>query len=225
MMKKAGDELERLRILVDRALNWFAAGSDPSRLLSLCIRDLRKYPFARNLLQSSHVARLLSRLYLADRLTGRYLPEIQSFRCALPPADSPFLVATHQSIDGLIAVLAGDSRTGGHLLKTAAQWYQEHGLSCDAAVGWLGYAWAIIDIDAESAKRSAMVAYEYMSGTGFAGHDQQILARQILLETQGHALQRDTLRKGILLLAAPKNTARLAPLTNRVSTSTSSTKI
>jgi hypothetical protein len=215
LMKKAGDELERLRVVVDRALNWYAEGSEPSRLLTLCIDALRHYPFARNLLHSAHVTRILSRLYLTDRLTGSHLAEIRALRSALPAADSAFLVANHQQVDGIIAVLAGDAESGGRLLDSAARWYEEQELFRDAAVACLEHAWAILEIDAEAAKESALLSYEYMRRTGFAGHEQQRLARRICLEAERCTLKRDTLRNAILMWTIPKGKARLASVTNQ----------
>jgi hypothetical protein len=217
LMKKGGDELQRLRVVLHRALNWYAAGRDPYRLLTLCIKALRRYPFAKNLLHSAHISRLLARLYMTDRLTGTYLSEIQTLRAEMPPADSQFIVANHQQIDGIIAALAGDPLTGSHLLHTAARFYEEQELLSHSAIGWLEYAWAVLEIDSESAKESALIAYEYMARSGFGGSEQQSMAQQICFEAERYSLNRETLRSGILLLAVSKSKARLAPSANRAS--------
>ncbi len=217
LMKRAGDGLERLRVVVARAPTWLATGLEPSRLLTRCIEALRQYPFAADLLQSAHVTRLLARLYLADQLTGTFLAEICSLRAVLPPATSPFLTANHQKIDGLIAVLNGKPATGGRILRQAAQWYEEQGFLGDAAVCWLQYAWAVLEVDSDNARQAALVSYEYLAQSGFDEHSQRRIAQQIYFEARCRSLKRETLRLGILVRVCPSIETRLAYQANRIS--------
>jgi hypothetical protein len=143
LLKKAGDELERLRCVIKRSSTWFAEGKDPTRLMTACIAILdRRYPFETDLRQCAHVNRIAAQVYLADRLTGRYLARIRTFRQAMPPPASPYSAASRQQLDGLLAALSGDFETAVGKLLAATAWFQEHDLLGDAAVCRLQYAWA-----------------------------------------------------------------------------------
>ena len=210
LLKKAGDGLERLRVVIARAPTWCAAGKDPSRLLTLCIHKLRQYPFSSDLLQSAHLTRLLARLYLADQLTGRYLGQLRKLRAEIPPTNSPFFVANHQQIDGLITALGGEPATGGRILKKTAQWFEEHEQLSHAAICWLQYSWAVLKVNGENARQAALIAYEYMAQTGFNSDEQKRLAKQLFYEAQRRCLNRETVRIGLLLRVCPRIKSRLA---------------
>jgi hypothetical protein len=216
LMKKVRDPLERLRAAIQRAPTWFAAGIDPTRLLTGCIERLRHYPFATDLLQTAHVNRLQSRLYLADRLTGRCLGEIRTFRAGLPPPTSAFSRTHHQQIDGLIAVLSGEPAAGATIFRRLASWYEERNLLAYATVSWLQYSWATLEFNYDEAREAARVAYDHMVTSGFNSHEQQKIAERICREAERRSLTRDTLRRGILASVCSKIDARRAPGARRV---------
>ncbi len=209
LMKRAGDELERIRLVIKRATILFAAGQDLSRPLTWCIAALRRFPFASDLHQSAHVARLLARIYLADRLSGSKLAEIRALRAAIPLATSPFLMTTHRHIDGLIFGLEGGVLESARVLQQTARWYEENNFLADAAVCWLEYAWVLVDVDPDSARQAALTSHLYMARTGFNGYSQQQISQQIYLEARERCLRRETLRLCILDRVCPKRNARL----------------
>jgi AraC-like DNA-binding protein len=215
LMKRAGDPLERLRTVIQRAPTWFATGIDPSRILTICVRRLRLFPFAEDLIQSAHVTRLLARLYLTDQLTGKHLSEIRTYRLQLPVATSSFLVANHQQIDGIIAALNGELAEGARLLRDSALWYEENRLFGYAATSWIEYSWAILELNEQQARQAALVAYDYMAGTGFNAQQQQEVAKQLLLEAERRSLNRETLRRFILLRVCPGIETRPADAADR----------
>ena len=217
LLKKSGDQLERLRLVIKRGSVLFAEGRDPSRLLTLCLQKLQKYPFADDLRQATHLTLVLSRLYLADQLSGRYLAEIQTLLASLPSTGSSYFAANRQQIDGLIATLSGKPAAGGRILRQTAQWYEDHHFFGDAAVTWIQYSWAVLEVDSENARRAALIAHEYMVQTGFNGHGQKRIAQQIYSEALRHTLNRETLRFGILLRTCPRIETRLAPWSSRAS--------
>jgi AraC-like DNA-binding protein len=210
LFRGAGSHLERLGVVIQRAPTWFASGKEPSRLLTLCIKALDRYPFATDLIQSAHVTRLLSLLYLADQLTGRYLSEIRVFREALPAATSPFLEANHWQIDGLIAALNGEARAAASILQNAASWYEENDLLSAAAVSWISYSWVALEFDRDRARQAALTAHRFMVATGLSGYEQQSVAEQIYMTAERHCLTREILRRGILIWVCPKLETRLA---------------
>ncbi|MEE8526595.1 MAG: hypothetical protein V3T72_21880, partial [Thermoanaerobaculia bacterium] len=140
--KRAGDELGRLRCINDRASAWLSMGKDPSRLLTMCIRALDRYPSTAELRILTHLNRILVCLYLTDRLNGHHLSEIKSFREAMPPADSAYIAAEYEQVDGLIAALDRQPEIAGAALKRAAVWFEDHELPADAACCRLQASWA-----------------------------------------------------------------------------------
>ncbi len=209
LMKRAGDELERLRLVIKRASTLLAAGRDPSRLLNWCITSLLRYPFASDLIQAAHVTRLLALLYLVDRLTGAKLNEICALRDLLPPPASSFLAANQRQIDGLIASLQEQPELAAKVLTEAAHWYEANELPADTAVTWLQYAWVLLEEDPERAREAALKSYHYMTQTGFNSQTQRTLAKEIYLEARNHCLRRETLRLAILVRVCPKLATRL----------------
>lgn len=155
------------------------------------------------MIQSAHVTRLLTRLYLTDQLTGTHLSEIRAYRFELPAASSPFLVANHQQIDGLIASLSGELEKGARLLRDAALWYEKQQLLGYASTSWIEFSWAILELDQEQARRAARVAHDYMVSAGFNGQQLQRVAEQVLFEVDRRSLKRETLRRCILLRVCP----------------------
>jgi AraC-like DNA-binding protein len=210
-LKQAGDQIERVRCVMDLCSSArVAKGRDPSQPLTACIAALDEYPFETYLRNATHLNRILSRIYLTDRLTGRYLATIKSLRAAMPPADSAMAAAQYQALDGVIAALEEKPAVAASILKEVASWYEARDLLGDAAFAWLVYAWVTLTVDASAAARSAKTAYEYMRRTGFSSHGAQNVALKIFQDAKQGQLTRGLLRRGILLMACPSGETRLA---------------
>ncbi len=208
--KEAGDDLERVRCAMERSSGWLAKGRDISLLLTKCIAALERYPLATNLRAITHLNRILSTIYLTDRLSGRNLATIKSLRAAMPPASSAFTAAQYLRVDGLIAALEGQPEVAGATLRKAASSLEDQDLPGDATATWLQYSWAVVDIDSSAASQAAKTAYAYMERTGFRSHGLHKIALKIYQDARRGELRRGLLRRGILLLACPRMEARLA---------------
>ena len=88
-------------------------------------------------------------------------------RLVLPPASSPFIEANYLQNDGLIAVLDGQYELAASYLCRAASYFENEGLRYYAAITWLQYAWAALEIDHDAACRAAQAAYAHMTAVGF----------------------------------------------------------
>ncbi len=211
LLKKAGDELERLRSLIRRTSTWFAVAKDATRLLTASIRILEeRYPFERDLLQCAHVNRILSRVYLVDRLTGRHLAQVKQLRRASPAPTSALTAVSLQQLDGILEALAGDLEGAVVKLLAAASWFQDHQLDSYAAVCWLQYAWAVLDLDSGAAERAAQTAYTCLQNSGFENHALRQIAWKIRDDATHQRLDRERLRLAILLSVCPRMNSHLA---------------
>jgi transcriptional regulator GlxA family with amidase domain/tetratricopeptide (TPR) repeat protein len=208
--KRAGDELGRLRCIIDRTSAWFSMGKDPSRILTICIAALDRYPAAAEFRCSAHINRILASIYLTDRLSGNHLPRIRRFRQSMPPTESTYIAAEYQQVDGLIAALSQEPEIAGAALKRAASWFEEHGFTADAAVCWLQFSWATLSLDGVSARQAALTACAYMQLSGFKSQGLREVALRIHSEALQGELNRDLLRWGILQIISSRGEARLA---------------
>jgi hypothetical protein len=206
--KKTNDELERVQCALVRSSAWFAKGVDTAPMLTACIALLERYPFAADLRSTAHVNRIVSSIYVTDRLRGSHLATIKCLRAAMPPAASAFAAAQYQTVDGLITALEGQPGLGLGTLGKAATWFEEHDLLADAAVCWLLYAWVALLVDDSAAARAARTAYAYMKHTGFRSHGVYKIAQKIYQDARQGNLRRSILRRGVLLLLCPLMEAR-----------------
>ncbi len=206
--KKAGDEFERLRCAVDRSSAWFEAGMNPSRLMTVCIAALEQHPGVNSILRTAHLNRLLAVIYLTDRLTGRHLDTIKSFREKIPAPTPGFMAAQYQRVDGLLFALEKEHEHALAALRGAANWFEDNDLLAEAAVCWLQLSWVALDIDVEAAADAALAAYKHMASTGFNSNDLQAVALKIYRDARHGTLEKSVLRRGILLAVCPKLKAR-----------------
>jgi hypothetical protein len=169
---------------------------------------LEQYPAADSLLRTAHLNRILSTIYLADRLTGRHLATIKGLREKMPASIPGFIAAQYQRVDGLVLALEGKYEPASAALRGTANWFEDHDLLADAAIGWLQVAWAAMDVDVEAAVPAALAAYRYMASTGFNSHDLQAVALKIYRDARHGALEKSVLRRGILLAVCPKLESR-----------------
>lgn len=202
--KRVGEELDRLRCAVARSRAWFVEGVDPSRLLTVCIAALEQHPTMGDTLSTAHLNRILSTIYLADRLTGRRLATIRHFREIMPTPSPGFIAAQYQRVSGLVLALEQKYELALNDLRASANWFEEHDLSIDAAVAWLLLSWVTLETDADAAVAPALAAYRLMAATGFNSHALQAVALRIYRDAQHSTLEKSVLRRGILLTVCPK---------------------
>lgn len=207
-MKEAGDELERIRFVLNRSSAWLAAGVNSTRLLTLCIQLLERYPFADDLIQGAHLNRVFTSLYLEDRLTGDRLEMVKRYQAELPVASTPIFKAHHQQVDGLLAVFCDEIELATDQLSSAASIFATAHLWGHAAVCSLQLAWATLDSDLERSSKEATTAFDYMLKTGFKSHGLLENARSIYLKAQEGLLSRELLRCGILTAVCPRAAGR-----------------
>jgi len=206
--KKAGDLMERLRCAVGRFPSWFDAGVDPSWLMTVCIAKLEQHPTMASTLRTAHLNRLLSAIYQTDRLTGRHLATIKRLRERMPAPSPGFIAAQYQRVDGLVFALDQRHELALNDLRESANWFEDHGLTIDAAVGWLLFSWVALDADADAAVAPALTAYRLMAASGFNSHDLQAVALKIYHDARHGTLEKSVLRSGILLMVCPKLKSR-----------------
>lgn len=202
--KKAGDEFERLRCVVDRSSAWLAVGINPARLMTACIPGLEKNPVAGSILRVAHLNRILSTIYLTDGLTGRHLPKIKQLRSQMPAPTEGFLAVQYQRLDGLLCALEKKYEHALDELRSAANWFEGHDLLAEAAVCWLLYSWVALEVDGRASASAAIAAYRHMASTGFDSNDLQAVALKIYRDACHGALEKSVLRQGIMLAVCPK---------------------
>lgn len=195
--KRARDEVERCRCVIQRAIVFSSGGINPCRLLTASIRRLDRFKsgMAAALRECAHTNRLLSGLYHLDRLTGKELETLERWRQEFPPEPALAAKIDLLRVDGILAHFRGRSEMGAAKLLKAARWYEDNELLADSAVAYLELA--LIEMRSAPSRASAIarLACDYLEASKVGSHSLHLAAQVCRNPTP------ESLRRLILVIA------------------------